>query len=95
MKYPKDIMGNPTTKEQWDEYEVKKQVHEQAMRYKELYFEMVCTHLRTNVLKHEQAWKTDPDEMARLFTGSMEREVDMSRHMNAPNKPGYVIANND
>lgn len=89
------IFPEGTTFEQWQRYEDECQVHDTAMRYKEIYFDFVCKMLQNNIEKFPAEWKAEPMLMAKAFESNMQHELSMSRSCDAPNKPGYYRANND
>ncbi len=83
MKYPKDLNGRETTKEQWDRYNQEMIDHETRMREKEpKKFDYGFTH----------GW---PDRESEQKFDKAYSEWHQAYFMDMPNKPGYYRANND
>jgi len=70
-----------TTPEQWERYEMDKKNHEAMIQNKRNFL--------FDVLKHVEEYGVD--NTRRWF----EDEILKEWSMNAPNKPGYYMANND
>lgn len=81
MNYPKDIMGKPTTKEQWDEYYRKLKLHN-----------AICDIEKP--FKEDMEFNDENGFNEIKFNEAMS-QWHMKLFCDAPNKPGYTIANND
>lgn len=90
--YPKG-----TTAEQWERYEDEVKSHEARVKRlqpdpKKYGFESSRLTPGTAYVEHSGGWTTEGGE--REFRKAVA-EWEMMRSMDAPNKPGYYIANND
>ena len=81
MKYPLDLNGKPTTKEQWDRYAIEKKNHEAMQDYKQGFADGIFSSIAAIGIEATKE--------------KVKREIDMCRSMDAPNPPGYYRANND
>lgn len=80
VTYPKG-----TTKEQWDQYTIDCARHKAHMELKRVHYEQVMAFIENIVT---------PEQMMRI-SSRLNSELAMADSCDAPNKPGYTIANND
>lgn len=83
MEYPKG-----TTKEQWDRYEAELKDHNEFITNYRFFLDRIIKHLEWSASK-DYEWSVKEIKYA------IENEIDKASSMDAPNKPGCLIANND